>query len=141
MTKNYNITAFNKMFLGLDSFAKDFELATSFDTNYPPFNQIKISDTEYRLEIAVAGFKQNELSVQVHDNILQVSTTKVKNKDDEESYVYVHRGLAKREFISRFKLVNYLKVTSARLADGILYIDLKIDVPEEKKPKTIDILS
>jgi molecular chaperone IbpA len=104
--------------------------------NYPPHNAIKYTDEKWGLELAVAGFTKGEIVIEVVDHELTVRGNK------EESTVlgeYLHKGIAARDFIKVFTLGEYVEVVGATQRDGILYIDLERKVPEEKKPKTIDI--
>lgn len=104
--------------------------------NYPPHNAIKYTDDKWGLELAVAGFTKGEIVIEVVDHELTVRGTK------EEATVlgeYLHKGIAARDFVKMFALGEYVEVVGATQRDGILYIDLERKVPEEKKPKTIDI--
>jgi molecular chaperone IbpA len=104
--------------------------------NYPPHNAIKYTDDKWGLELAVAGFTKGEIVIEVVDHELTVRGQK------EEATVlgeYLHKGIAARDFVKVFTLGEYVEVVGATQRDGILYIDLERKVPEEKKPKTIDI--
>jgi molecular chaperone IbpA len=92
---------------------------------YPPYNIETVGDDAYRIEIAVAGFKPEELNVEVND----------------DGKRYLHRGLAERNFERRFQLADYVFVTDASLNDGLLQIALKRELPEQMKPRTIQIAS
>jgi molecular chaperone IbpA len=105
-------------------------------TGYPPYNIERTADDAYRIEIAVAGFKPEELNVEVKENLLTVQGRKAAN---DESRRYLHRGLAERNFERKFQLADYVVVTDAQLNDGLLAIALKREVPEQKKARRIEI--
>jgi molecular chaperone IbpA len=103
--------------------------------NYPPFDSIKLSEDAYRLNMAVAGFKEDEIDITVQENLLVVNGQRKAAPDGE----YLHRGIANRPFSRRFELAEHMQVTSARLADGLLSLDLKREVPEAMKPRRVAI--
>ena len=105
-------------------------------TGYPPYNIERTGDHEYRIEIAVAGFKPDELSIEVKEAVLTVTGRKAANDGERR---FVHRGLAERNFERRFQLAEYVVVTEANLADGLLSISLKRELPEALKPRRIEI--
>ena len=105
-------------------------------TGYPPYNIERTGDNEYRVEIAVAGFKPEELSIEVKESLLIVQGRKTANDVERR---FVHRGLAERNFERRFQLAEYVAVTEANLADGLLSISLKRELPEALKPRRIEI--
>ena len=105
--------------------------------NYPPYNIVK-NDNLYRIEISVSGFSEEDLSV-VHENyVLTVSGSKTTQEPDQE---YLHKGIASRDFIKKFTLSKDLVVVDATITDGLLVVTLELVVPEEKKPRVIDITS
>ena len=103
---------------------------------YPPYNIERTGDNEYRIEIAVAGFKPAELTIEVKENLLTVQGQKAAN---EEARRYLHRGLAERNFRRRFQLADYVVVRDAQLVDGLLSISLRRELPEQLKPRQIEI--
>ena len=105
-------------------------------TGYPPYNIERTGDNAYRIEIAVAGFKPDELAIEVKESVLTVQGHKAANEAERR---FVHRGLAERNFERRFQLAEYVVVTEAKLADGLLAIDLKRELPEALKPRRIEI--
>jgi molecular chaperone IbpA len=105
-------------------------------TGYPPYNIERTGDHEYRIEIAVAGFKPDELTIDVKEAVLSVTGRKAANDGERR---FVHRGLAERNFERRFQLAEYVVVTAADLADGLLSISLKRELPEALKPRRIEI--
>ena len=106
--------------------------------SYPPYNIEKLDDDAYRISIAVAGFSDADLGVEVRENALIVSARKA---DDKEERSYLHRVIATRAFERRFHLADHVHVTGAAHADGMLHIDLKREVPEALKPRQIEISS
>ena len=94
---------------------------------YPPYNIERTDENAYRIEIAVAGFKPEELTIEVKENLLTVQGRKAAN---DETRRFLHRGLAERNFERRFQLADYVVVTDAQLADGLLSISLKRELPE-----------
>ncbi len=104
--------------------------------SYPPYNIEKTADDAYRISIAVAGFSDADLSVEVREKALIVSAKKA---DDATDRTYLHRGIATRAFERRFQLADHVHVTAASHTDGMLHIDLQREVPEALKPRQIEI--
>jgi molecular chaperone IbpA len=125
--------------VGFDRLAALLESAQSEGAQgYPPYNIERTDENAYRVEIAVAGFKPEELNVEVKENLLTVQGRKAAN---DEAKRYLHRGLAERNFERKFQLADYVIVSDANLADGLLSISLKRELPEALKPRTIAITS
>ena len=123
--------------VGFDRLADLLDSATAeAATGYPPYNIERTGDHEYRIEIAVAGFKPDELAIEVKEAVLVVQGRKAANDSERR---FVHRGLAERNFERRFQLAEYVAVTDAQLADGLLSISLKRELPEALKPRRIEI--
>lgn len=123
--------------VGFDRLASLLETATAdAATGYPPYNIERTDENAYRIDIAVAGFRPEELNVEVKENLLTVTGRKAAN---DESKQYLHRGLAERNFERRFQLADYVIVSDANLADGLLSISLKRELPEALKPRTVQI--
>jgi len=123
--------------VGFDRLA-DMLDAASIETagGYPPYNIERTGENAYRIEMAVAGFKPKDLTIEIKENLLTVQGRKT---DGEEAKRYLHRGLAERNFERRFQLADYVVVTSAELADGLLSLSLKRELPEALKPRRIEI--
>jgi molecular chaperone IbpA len=119
------------------NFAQEFEKAFHATTNttYPPYNIVKIDEDKVIMEFAVAGFKKDDISITTEKNVLSIKAEKPETDDKN----YLHKGIAARKFTRSFTLPEFYEVESAGYEDGILYIDLIKNVPEEKKPKTISI--
>ena len=104
--------------------------------NYPPYNIVKRSDDIYEVEIAVSGFTQDEINIELEDGVMTVTG----KKNPEESKVdYLHKGIAERDFTRKFTLSDTIEVRGADLNNGILSIVLENVIPEHKKPRTIEI--
>lgn len=110
--------------------------AVDSGAGYPPYNIERTDEQAYRIDIAVAGFRPDELSIEVRENLLTVQGRKTANDDGRR---YLHRGLAERNFDRKFQLADHVVVKDARLADGLLSIDLVREVPEALKPRQIPI--
>ena len=124
--------------VGFDRLATMLDAAATNEaaSGYPPYNIERTDENAYRIEIAVAGFKTDELGIEVKENLLTVTGRKTANDDTKR---YLHRGLAERNFERRFQLADYVIVTEAALADGLLSIALKRELPEALKTRTIQI--
>jgi len=107
-------------------------------TGYPPYNIERTGEHDYRIEIAVAGFKPQELDIEVKESVLTVKGQKAAG---DEPRRYLHRGLAERNFERRFQLAEYVVVTDAKLSDGLLQISLRREIPEALKPRKIEVQS
>ncbi|MCH5465810.1 heat shock protein IbpA [[Pantoea] beijingensis] len=105
---------------------------------YPPYNVELVSENQYRITIAVAGFAQSELDITAHDNLLIVRGAHAEEQTERQ---YLYQGIAERNFERKFQLAEHVHVRDARLENGLLYIDLERVVPEAMKPRRIDILS
>ena len=105
------------------------------DGNYPPHNVVKLDDTHYVIEVAVAGFSEDEIDVELKDNILTVKGEQAKKEEVE----YLHKGISARNFTRTFPLAEHIEVRGATVKNGILAIALEQIVPEENKPKKIAI--
>jgi molecular chaperone IbpA len=123
--------------VGFDRLANLLETAAvDSAAGYPPYNIERTDENAYRVEIAVAGFRPDELNIEVKENLLTVQGRKAANDDQRQ---FLHRGLAERNFERRFQLADYVIVTEAALADGLLSISLKRELPEALKPRRIEI--
>lgn len=105
--------------------------------NYPPHNIVKYSDDTYAIEVAVAGFTKEEVTVEIDQD--QLTIRGVKNRPNDSNVEYLHRGLAARDFEQTFTLAEYMEVRGAKVDNGMLQIDLQRIVPEALKPRQIEI--
>ena len=129
---------FSPLFRSTVGFDRLFSMLDGFEAapGYPPYNIERLDENSYRVEIAVAGFRHDELDIQVKENLLTVSGRKAAN---DEARNFLHRGLAERDFDRKFQLADYVVVTEANLADGLLSIALKRELPEALKPRRVEI--
>ncbi|MBZ9974006.1 Hsp20 family protein [Mesorhizobium sp. BR-1-1-10] len=123
--------------IGFDRMLNALEAASRVATidNWPPYDTAKTGEDDYRITMAVAGFSQDDLTITQEQNMLMVSGQKA----GEDNGQYLHRGLAQRSFQRRFELADHVKVIGASLVNGLLSIDLKREIPEEMKPRKIEI--
>lgn len=137
--RRFDMTPLYRATVGFDQIADlmDRALASDMSQNsYPPYNIEKTADDGWRISIAVAGFSDGDLGIELKERSLIVSATK--GEDDSER-TYLHRGIATRAFERRFHLADHVKVTGASHVDGMLHIDLVREVPEALKPRQIEI--
>ena len=123
--------------IGLDEWFKRFDTAFESHTNYPPYNLVKESNVDFRLEIALAGYKREDIEVTTEWNKLFVEAKKSGNLDDE----YLHQGLAKRAFTRTWTLSDDVVVGDVSYVDGLLTIKLNRVIPEHQKKKVYEIVS
>jgi len=137
--RTIDFTPLYRSVVGFDRLTSLLETATAdAATGYPPYNIERTDENAYRIDIAVAGFRGEELNVEVKENLLTVTGRKAAN-DDAAARKYLHRGLAERNFERKFQVADYVVVVDASLADGLLSISLKRELPEALKPRTIAI--
>ncbi|WP_298723994.1 Hsp20 family protein [uncultured Ferrovibrio sp.] len=131
--------------IGFDHVNRLFDLASRLDEtapSYPPYNIEKRGEDAYRITMAVAGFRPEELDVTVKENSLIITGKAAEeSKAEDEEVTVLHRGIARRAFERRFQLADTVKVVGADLRDGLLHIALKREVPEAKKPRQIPIMT
>lgn len=127
---------FDKLFSMLDTVSSPDSGASS----YPPYNIERLSENGYRISMAVAGFTEKDISIEVKENTLTVVGEKVADEADKERD-YLHRGIASRAFERQFQLADYMHVEGASMEHGLLHIDLTRELPEAKKPRQIAIKS
>jgi molecular chaperone IbpA len=137
-----NLSPLFRSTIGFDRMLRLVDAATRVDNTslgYPPYNIEKTGDESYRLTMAVAGFAPGELDITVQENTLRVSGKSQKDEEKKNGNGYLHRGIARRAFERRFSLADHMKVTGARLDNGLLHVELVHEVPEAAKPRTIAI--
>ena len=123
--------------IGMDEWFKRFDTAFETHTNYPPYNLVKESSVDFRLEIALAGYKREDIRVSTEWNKLSVESGKVRNSKDE----YLHQGLAKRAFTRTWTLSDDVEVKDVSFVDGLLIVKLNRVIPEHQKKKVYEIVS
>lgn len=137
--RTLDFTPLHRATVGFDQIADLMDRVLS-DTqaapSYPPYNIEKTGDDAWRISVAVAGFSDADLNVEVKENALLVTA---KKSDEGAEKTYLHRGIATRAFERRFHLADHVRVTGASHADGMLHIDLVREVPEALKPRRIEI--
>ena len=119
-----------------DHFNNTLEYTVKQQTSYPPYNINKVDDLNYQIEMALAGFNKKDIEIKSADSQLTIKSVENDDKDEKET---LHRGISKRKFSRTFTLAEDIKVNGAELKDGMLLVELEKIVPEEKKPRTIDI--
>ncbi|MCZ0813810.1 MAG: Hsp20 family protein [Pseudomonadota bacterium] len=137
--RNFDLAPLYRATVGFDQIADMMDRVLASDMGqptYPPYNIEKTADDSYRISIAVAGFADSDLSVEVKEGALVVSARKA---EDDSARTFLHRGIATRAFERKFQLADHVKVTGASHADGMLHIDLVREVPEALKPRRIAI--
>lgn len=134
--RTLDLPALHRHAIGFDQMFEQLNrtFANSKD-NYPPHNIIQTDDTNFVIEVAVAGFAEDEINVELADNVLTVKGERVKEEDAEVQYL--HKGISARNFTRNFPLAENIQVRSATVENGILAVYLELIVPEEKKPKKI----
>ena len=131
----------NGTFIGFDQLLSKFDLDPT-SSNFPPYDIEKINDTLYRVTLAVAGFKQNQLEITSHEGTLTITGTKdieEEMRKVEARQEILHKGIASRSFERKFTLGQYMEVSNVELADGLLVINIELNVPESAQPKKFEI--
>jgi len=139
--RNLDFTPLYRSTVGFDHFADMIDRAFTGDVTqptYPPYNIEKTSEDAYRISIAVAGFSEDDLSLETREGKLLVSARKAED-EAEKSKTYLHRGIAERAFEKRFQLADHVSVAGASVTNGMLNIDLVREMPEALKPRRIEI--
>ena len=137
--QSFDFTSLYRTLVGFDRVADMIDEATKIDPasqGYPPYNVEQTDEDAYRIELAVAGFSDDDLSIEVREGVLIVRGNKPPTEDERQ---YLHRGIAERAFERRFQLADYVIVQNATLENGLLRIDLKRELPEAMKPRIIKI--
>lgn len=136
--RSFDFTPLYRSAIGFDRLAQlaDSALRSDAQPSYPPYNIELVEENRYRISMAVAGFDRSELDIETVRDTLKVVGRRQK---DGEEHRYLHRGIAARDFEHRFQLADHVKVVSASLENGLLNIDLVREIPEEMKPRRIEI--
>ena len=137
--RTFDLSPLYRATVGFDQMADLMDRVLTNDAgtqSYPPYNIEKTADDAYRITIAVAGFSDEDLSVEVKENALVVTARKAPSKEER---TYLHRGIATRSFERKFQLADHVRVTGAAHEDGMLHINLVREVPEALKPRRIEI--
>lgn len=124
-------------FIGFDHIFADLErIHNQAKDTYPPHNVVKVDDLKFTVEIAVAGFGQDHIDIEVKDHVLTITGDRPQRREQD---MYVHKGISARKFKKSFRLSEYTEVIGADLLDGILTVDLEVVLPKEKQPRKISI--
>jgi molecular chaperone IbpA len=135
--RSLDIPSIHKFGIGFDNIFDDLLNRTAQSTNYPPYNIVKKSDDAFAIELAVAGFKDGEISITTERNQLTVKGEQAVDLDNQVEYL--HHGISARSFSRTWTLADHVEVAGAKSENGILTISLERKVPEEQKPKSIAI--
>jgi len=134
----FDLSPLYRSTVGFDRLGQLLDNAGSFEVPaYPPYNIERVSEDEYRVTMAVAGFGQNDITIEVKQNTLSVSGKKAEKSETKSEFL--HQGIAQRAFERRFQLADFVQVVGAELDNGLLHIALKREIPEAMKPRTIAI--
>ncbi len=134
----FDLTPLYRSTVGYDRLARMLNEASAFDApSYPPYNIEKLSEDDYRITMAVAGFAPQDISVDVKGNALTVSGKKTETAEGKGEFL--HQGIASRAFERRFQLADHMQVNGAAMENGLLHVTLKREVPEALKPRTIPV--
>ncbi|WP_088332057.1 Hsp20 family protein [Lacimicrobium sp. SS2-24] len=138
--RNIDLSPLYRSFIGFDHLASMIDAASRNEKqpSYPPYNVELLGEDKYRITMAVAGFDESELEIQVEENTLQV-TGKKDAQEKEQERKFLHKGISERSFERKFQLGDHVKVLAADLKNGLLHIDLERVIPESKKPRKIEI--
>ena len=144
MTKKLSVwNSLRPFSVGFDSIFEEFdrmlESTERYNSNYPPYNIHKLNDNNYKIEVALAGYSKDDIELELKDSTLTVRN-KIKEKViNENGNGIIHKGISTRQFERSFTISEDIKVKNAELKNGLLNIDLKRIIPDEKKPRLIDI--
>ncbi|MEI9991765.1 MAG: Hsp20 family protein [Rhizomicrobium sp.] len=130
-----DFTPYFRSTVGFDHLFNMLDQAVDAGNGYPPYNIERTDETHYRISVAVAGFGEKDLAVEVRDGVLTLTG----KREEGAKSAYLHQGIAGRAFERRFQLAEHVEVRAAKLENGLLHIDLERVVPEEKKPRKIAI--
>lgn len=135
-----DLTPLYRTMVGFDRMANMIDNAARLDgaQGYPPYNIERIGENEFAIEIAVAGFSEDDLDIETKEGLLTVAAKK-EPTEDQPAREFLHRGIAERGFVRRFQLADHVIVTGASLVNGLLRIELVRELPETKKPRKIEI--
>ena len=139
--RTVDLSPLYRSFIGFDHLASLMDAAARTDKqpSFPPYNIELLAEDKYLITMAVAGFVESELSIETEQNTLKVSGVKADKDADKVERRFIHQGLAERNFERKFQLGDHVKVMSANLENGLLYINLEREIPEALKPRKIEI--
>jgi molecular chaperone IbpA len=136
MVNTFSLDLFkDPFFIGWDRHFQDLEKVMHNSTNYPPYNLVEVSEDTYMIELALAGFKKEDISIEQEKNVLTI-----KGSSEEDENKYIHKGIGARAFTRAFSLSEYMNVAGVVMENGVLRVLIVKLVPEEARPKTFEIL-
>ena len=139
--RHFDLTPLYRSTIGFDRVGSLLDTLSSFEgetPSYPPYNIERVAENAYRISMAVAGFGDSDLDIEVKENTLSIRGEK-RSENEQENATFLHRGIASRSFERRFQLADYVVVKGASLENGLLHVDLVRELPEAMKPRTIEI--
>jgi len=139
--RHLDLSPLYKSTVGFDRIASIFDSLSTLESEtpaYPPYNIERLGENEYRITMAVAGFAEDDINIEIKENSLTIRGEQAKSEEKTE---HLHRGIATRAFERRFQLADHVEVTKAELENGLLHVDLVREIPEAMKPRTIAISS
>ena len=144
MTRNLSVwNSLRPFSVGFDSIFEEFdrmlESTERYNSNYPPYNIHRLNDTDYKIEIALAGYSKDDIELELKENTLTVRNKTKEKVINENGNGVIHKGISTRQFERSFTISEDIKVKNAELKNGLLNIDLERIIPEEKKSRLIDI--
>jgi molecular chaperone IbpA len=137
--RHFDLTPLYRSTIGFDRLGSLLDTLTNFEgetPSYPPYNIERVGENDYRISMAVAGFGEGDLSIDVKENTLSIRGEK---RTEQEDTTFLHRGIASRSFERRFQLADHVLVKGAVLENGLLHVDLVRELPEAMKPRTVPI--
>ncbi len=134
--RHFDFSPLYRSTVGFDRLFSMLDTMNSDTPSYPPYNIERTDDNKYRITMAVAGFRDDELSVEAKEHVLTITGEK---KEEDESRDILYRGIASRSFERHFQLAEFVRVDGAKLENGLLHIDLVRELPETMKPRKIEI--
>ena len=137
--RQFDLTPLYRSTIGFDRLGSLLDTLGAFEgdtPSYPPYNIERVGENDYRISMAVAGFGDSDLNIEVKESTLTVKGERLTEKEDT---TFLHRGIASRSFERRFQLADHVVVKGASLENGLLHIDLARELPEAKKPRTVPI--
>tara|TARA_Y100000590_G_scaffold69171_1_gene75463 strand:+ start:414 stop:893 length:480 start_codon:yes stop_codon:yes gene_type:complete len=144
MTRNLSVwNSLRPFSVGFDSIFEEFdrmlESSERYNSNYPPYNIRKITENDYKIEVALAGYSKDDIELELKDNTLTVRNKQKEKVVNEDSNGVIHKGISTRQFERAFTISEDIKIKNAELKNGLLNIDLERIIPEEKKARLISI--
>jgi len=139
--RHFDLTPLYRSTIGFDHLGALLDTLSTFEgeaPSYPPYNIERVAENDYRISMAVAGFSESDLDIEVKEHTLSIRGEK---RVEQENSTFLHRGIAARSFERRFQLADYVVVKGASLENGLLHVDLVRELPEAMKPRTIEIIT